>query len=224
MPTAGSMILEIAKFKKRFGITSYIELILIGITLYLCFAYVLSLIGLTPPMTSVIGVAALSFCCYQVYLLTALSERLEDYAKQNKALKETNVKLTQNVDTFMKQNADLKRITDELAQENGKFKGQVDNLGSTLKNLEVVSQTIEAFGAETQGDLSSILTNLKETLDGQKEVFFFFLFFFFLSFFFFFFFFFFFSFSFFFFFFFFLFSFFLLFFNLSDFYYYSFRL
>eukprot|EP00008_Paramoeba_atlantica_P009141 CAMPEP_0201480798 /NCGR_PEP_ID=MMETSP0151_2-20130828/5207_1 /ASSEMBLY_ACC=CAM_ASM_000257 /TAXON_ID=200890 /ORGANISM="Paramoeba atlantica, Strain 621/1 / CCAP 1560/9" /LENGTH=210 /DNA_ID=CAMNT_0047862767 /DNA_START=212 /DNA_END=844 /DNA_ORIENTATION=- len=121
-------------------------------------------------MTSVIGVAALSFCCYQVYLLTALSERLEDYAKQNKALKETNVKLTQNVDTFMKQNADLKRITDELAQENGKFKGQVDNLGSTLKNLEVVSQTIEAFGAETQGDLSSILTNLKETLDGQKEV------------------------------------------------------
>uniref|UniRef100_A0A7S4KXN1 EF-hand domain-containing protein n=1 Tax=Paramoeba aestuarina TaxID=180227 RepID=A0A7S4KXN1_9EUKA len=167
---ATGLFFKLQEIKTKFGITSWIEMGMIGVTIYLAFCYVLSLIGLTPPMTSVAGVAGLLFCCYQVFLLASLSERLEEYKKQNKILEKNNKKLTENVDSFTQQNVELKKVTDNLNAENERFKGELAHLSGTLSNLEVVKETIENFGEEEKNDLGDVLAGLQGTIEEQKEV------------------------------------------------------
>lgn len=66
-------------------------------------------------MTSLIAIAGMSFSCYQIHLLGSLSERLEQFDKENKRLEESNKQLSESVSTFKEQNAKLKETTGKLA-------------------------------------------------------------------------------------------------------------
>jgi uncharacterized protein YoxC len=170
MSSTSGIMMELVRLKKQFGIQSWIEMTMIFVTLYMMFVYLVSFSGFAPPMTSIIGIGALSFCCYQVFLLSALSERLEKYAKLNEELKETRQKLETNVEVFKKQNIELKGITDGIAQENEQFKSQIKQLNNTFINLERVKSAIEAFGKEANNDLGEVMKTLNKTLAEQKEV------------------------------------------------------
>ena len=113
--SGGSLFFQALALRKRLGITSWIELILIGMTGYLITMYLATWIGLYAPMTSLIAIAGMSFSCYQIHLLGSLSERLEQFVKENKRLEESNKQLSESVSTFKEQNAKLKETTGKLA-------------------------------------------------------------------------------------------------------------
>ena len=167
-----SLLWKLQEVKKTYNITSWTELGLIFVTIYLILSFLLSLLlGVGLPFASIVGLGGVGFCSYQVFLLAALSERLKEYGHQNKEYERLNGGLEERVEEFVKQNGELKRVTDGLRGENERFGGEVVRLKGVVDGLEVVEKMIQEFGEGEEESLGEVVEGLRGVIEGGKEVF-----------------------------------------------------
>mmetsp|Transcript_8246 Transcript_8246/g.11017 ORF Transcript_8246/g.11017 Transcript_8246/m.11017 type:complete len:253 (-) Transcript_8246:23-781(-) len=151
-------------------IPPYSQYILFGFTGYVGLFFLLDWIGYSNPFNSLITIVGMSFGVFLVHSLGSLSERLEEFDKQNKQLEETNGKLSANVDQFRTQNEKMKETTDGLEEQNTQFKQRVEELGASLSGLDDVRQSLEDYAQKTGTDLQEVIGTIKTTLQEQNEV------------------------------------------------------
>ena len=106
-----SLLAQMNRWRRQLGVSSWVELMMSLLTVYLIFMYVVSWLGIYASVTPLLGILGMMFATYHIHVLGSLTERLEEFDRQNKKLSETNKSLEESVATFQEQNAKLKTIT-----------------------------------------------------------------------------------------------------------------
>jgi len=99
---------------------------------------------------------ALGAACTRIRLLGALKKQLDKFETENKQ--------------FKKMNTQLKTSVNDLNEQNGELIAANKRLETSIDGLDQVREAMEQFAAENQSDVSTMMTNLQNSIQEQKTV------------------------------------------------------